>query len=142
MLTDTTTTTTQASQMMCLECSRGMAMTSTIDIYNYWSYGLDFCQPCKPGYYANRTGADLCEKCPAGYSCAEPSQDPKPCPKGFYCPPQALITIYLIYFEVNIPIPCPQDTYASKEASTDCLSCPAGYDCADPTNPVKCPKGF
>ena len=58
-----------------------------------------------------------------------------------------------VYLSISPPQPCPPHTYASRPASTSCLTCPPGYNCSNPaTNPVSttctntssplCPAGF
>ncbi len=46
----------------CVDCERGF-FTSTMEEAS----GTD-CKPCRPGYYADKTGSKQCTACPRGYS--------------------------------------------------------------------------
>ena len=55
------------------------------------------------------------------------------CPKGFYCPQNAL----------KGPLPCQLGEHADTTGRTNCTICPAGYFCNDSsTLPAPCSDGF
>ena len=55
------------------------------------------------------------------------------CPKGFYCPEDAL----------KAPKPCQLGEYTDKEGQTNCSVCNTGYFCNDTkTAPEKCEQGY
>ena len=55
------------------------------------------------------------------------------CPKGFYCPQNAL----------KGPLPCQLGEHADTTGRTNCTICPAGYFCNDTsTLPAPCHDGF
>ncbi len=96
--------------------------------------------PCPAGSYRSTTGATAvgdCADCTASNYCPDGCSTPVACPKGHYCP---VGTMFLNQF------PCAPGTYnpsLSKTASTDCISCTAGYYCP-PGSPVQiqCPPGY
>ena len=64
--------------------------------------------PCEAGTYQNGTGATSCRECPAGSYCLWTSAtevDPKPCPRGYYCPAGT---------SISTQFACPNGTYSNR----------------------------
>lgn len=56
----------------------------------------------------------------------------KPCLLGHACPSMNLTT----------PIPCQAGYYANQTGTVDCIACPFGFNCPDPTvSPAPCSDG-
>jgi hypothetical protein len=94
----------------CLACLAGLACTGD---------GLDWPDgECEENFYCPASSTSTQENsCDQGYFCPAKSQNPKPCPIGFYQP-------------------------ASEQSS--CLPCPAGKICEakNTVTPTDCPEGF
>ncbi|GCC23266.1 hypothetical protein chiPu_0001660 [Chiloscyllium punctatum] len=97
--------------------------------------------PCKPGFYLSHSAAEReesCSQCPPGYYCESFGlENPKVCPKGFYC-----------ILGSKQPQPCQRGTYSDKmslRALSDCIPCGGGQYCAGEslTQPTgNCKAGF
>eukprot|EP00741_Cyanophora_paradoxa_P022281 tig00000246_g21510.t1 len=109
----------------------------------------DGCKPCPPGLevkislkgaracdlcfqdYASPTGLG-CSRCPGGYISLPDRLQCLPCPSG-------------TYEDANAPgicFPCPVNTIAPLEASTNCTACPLGsYSSPDRTMCFECTPG-
>ena len=72
-------------------------------------------------------------KCLAGTYSDSGVEDCTICPKGFYCPEDAL----------KAPKPCQLGEYTDTEGRTNCSVCSTGYFCNDTKTPAeKCEVGY
>jgi hypothetical protein len=95
--------------------------------------GLDSCDACAPGQYANTPGSKTCKTCPAGTFSGAQASTCRACNPGFFAPSGS-----------GACSACLPGTFASAARSRTCQACPRGFQC--PTKamntPSACARGY
>ncbi|CAF1135334.1 unnamed protein product [Didymodactylos carnosus] len=138
---------TYSYQNHCLPCTPGHYCPDGINQFRCQSmtYQSDFgaatCQQCGYGTYSICPDTKQCSSCPPGYNCPyfypwETYQPPTKCPAGTFNPgtnPN--------YYPTSCS-QCGPNTYQTEKGSTNCLTCPNGFNCTNPAlAPTPCQTG-
>ncbi|XP_077467726.1 uncharacterized protein LOC144083618 [Stigmatopora argus] len=128
---------------------------------HYCPWGSSTPLPCPVGYYSNRSGNSQtsdCLPCPRGFLCTTRglSFPSLICSEGSYCPsPNASVECppgHMCPRGSHRPVSCLPGAFQNLPGQAKCVTCPAGFYCADFTNvdignisrsytPTLCPKG-
>ncbi len=125
------------SSKLCSECKSGYGLNSSKTscvkcTSGTYSTGNAACKNCEKGTYNLHDEASSCTICEAGYYCAGGSSKIA-CPAGYYSISGAK--------QDSDCIKCPAGSYNLSQASTSCLTCPAGFFCTGGNHKEACPAG-